>query len=142
MKRFSQLEQAIWSAVLGAGWNVVLCSLIDLLTWHLRYYSLSVGVVWSVSLETMLWRGAVVGAIVGWWLGHNRAILLASAGGGLLLTLLQALGSLYQGTFLRYAIDIWVTTHFVLNGLLVGVVAGLLTRHALKASSKRRTEGK
>ncbi|MGQ9739311.1 MAG: hypothetical protein ACUVRT_15605 [Armatimonadota bacterium] len=141
MKRLPQLEQAIWSAAIGAGWNVVMCSLIDLLTWHLRYYSLPVGVVWSVSLETMLWRGAVVGAIVGWWLGHNRAVFLASVGGGLLLTLLYAVGWLSQGGFLRYAIDIGVTMHFVLNGLLVGVVAGLLTRYALKASLKQRTEG-
>lgn len=136
----SRLERVIWTAVLGAVWNVILCSLVDLLTWHLRYYSLPVGVVWTVSMEAMLWRGALVGAVVGWWLGVNRTIVLASAGGGLLLALLKTLETVAEGTHLRYAIEIRVIAHFIINGLLTGTVAGLLARRALRSSAKQEME--
>lgn len=141
MERSSRIEQAFWSAMLGAVWNVGLCSLVDLMTWKLRYFSLEVGVVWTGSLETMLWRGALVGAVTGWWLGSGRAMVLASAAGGLLLAVLHMLWrTLFQYTHLRYAIDLGVTVHFLINGLVVGVVAGVLTRHAFTDSRKQKTE--
>ncbi|MDW8322455.1 MAG: hypothetical protein RMM08_13940, partial [Armatimonadota bacterium] len=79
-------ERMLWSAVAGAVWNVGLCSLVDLATWQFRYFSHPLGIVWTGSVETLLWRGALVGALAGWWATGRLAALAASAAGGVLLT--------------------------------------------------------
>lgn len=138
-----RLEQVLWTVVAGAVCNVVLCSFVSVVMSFGRYFSYPVAVVWVAQLETALWRGAVVGAVIGWWLNSWRATVVASAAGGLVLALLRAVATILEGTRLPYVADVvdqWVVMHFVLNGLSVGAVAGWLVRRAGRASRPGREE--
>lgn len=132
-------EYILWSAVAGAVWNVGLCSLVDLVAWQFRYFSHPLSVVWTGSVETLLWRGALVGAIAGWWGTRRLALLVASAAAGVLLAGIYLVSLVSMGTHLRYALDVRVALHFVLNGLLVGTVSGWLVGLAM---GERRGEEK
>ncbi len=132
-------ERILWSAVAGAVWNVGLCSLVDLITWQFRYFSHPLGVVWTGSVETLLWRGALVGALAGWWTTSYLAVIVASALGGMLLAGIQVVSLVSMGTYLRYALDGRIALNFVLNGLLVGIVSSWLVRRAM--GEPREKEG-
>ncbi|GIV15776.1 MAG: hypothetical protein KatS3mg022_1211 [Armatimonadota bacterium] len=124
-------EYLLWSAVAGAVWNVGLCSLVDLVTWQFRYFSHPLGIVWTGSVETLLWRGALVGAVAGWWGMKRLTLLVASVAAGVLLAGIHLVSLVSMGTYLRYALDMRVAINFALNGLLVGTVSGWLVRHAM-----------
>lgn len=124
-------EYILWSAVAGAVWNVALCSVVDLAAWQFRYFSYPLGVVWTGSIETLLWRGALVGALVGWWAASPHAAIVASAIGGVLLIGAYVVSLVSMGTYLRYALDVRVALNFMLNGLLVGIVSSWLVRRAM-----------
>lgn len=136
----AQWERTLWSAAAGAVWNVGLCSLVDLVTWQFRYFSHPLGVVWTGSLETLLWRGALVGALAGWWMTSYRAVLVTSAAGGVLLTVIHMVLLASKGTQLRYTLDVYVVLNFVLNALLVGTVSSWLVRRAMR--EPRAKQGK
>lgn len=125
-------KRILWSAVVAAVWNVGLCSVVDLVAWQLRYFSHPLGVVWTGSVETLLWRGFVVGVLVGWWATSDLVVVAASVAGGIVLAGIHVVSLVAMGTHLRYALDTRVVISFVLNGLFVGVVSSWLVRCAMK----------
>jgi hypothetical protein len=86
-----KLRRAFWSAVLAGIWNVVLCSAVNLVLWRFRYYTSATGIVWMSDAETLLWRGALVGVIVGWRPLRAVASVFASALGGVVLAMLLSI---------------------------------------------------
>jgi hypothetical protein len=133
-----KLRRAFWSAVLAGIWNVVLCSAVNLVLWRFRYYTSATGIVWMSDAETLLWRGALVGVIVGWRPLRAVASVFASALGGVVLAMLLSIWWIAFGTHhLPYAIDTPVSLHFIINGLLVGVPTNLVIGRIL---SERKEE--
>ncbi len=133
-----RLKRPFWSAMLAAVWNVVLCSAVNLAMWHLRYHTSGASIVWMADAETLLWRGALVGVIVGRRPMGTMASALASALGGVVLAMLLSIWWIAFGTHhLPYAIDTPVYLHFIINGLLVGVPTNLVIGRIL---SERKEE--
>jgi len=133
-----KLRRAFWSAVLAAVWNVVLCSAVNLVLWRFRYYTAAAGIVWMSDAETLLWRGALVGAVVGWRPLGVVTSVFASALAGVALAILLSIWWIAFGIHhLQYAIDAPVYLHFTINGLLVGVPTNLVIGRIL---SERKEE--
>lgn len=126
--RFSRVPRILWGLWIGATVSILLCAAFGGLAWSLNNRSPSVSLVWVMNSEQAAYRGAFVGAVVGWstfsWREVARAGFISVIALGL-YTAYDLLSYILPGSFFDFAFVLHLISY---TGLTCSIVYASLAR--------------
>lgn len=126
--------RTVWGLVCGALLSLVLCAAVALMSAQMSFYNQAITIVWTLQSDKALWRGAMLGLLIG-WLGRTPKQAQKVCAFGFVLLILNDWRE-QRAAFMpfNHLFDLNVTLQYLLYALIMSA----LTFRALQTLSPER----